>query len=163
MRSAVVWIIATVYAGVCQREPCTKVTLNLVWALQTTHFCISGRSTFGDRLLWVLSDHPLPYMSHVTWPSTFVPLKSLTPSDRLLWPKTVYFRLFWLNFLVLSCGDPWSGLLLGFEAKMLDADTRWRMLWFIWFSQWRFDAVRKSEINQTQFWMPSWIWWIRNR
>ena len=27
MRSAVFWIVTTVYAGVCQREPCTKVKI----------------------------------------------------------------------------------------------------------------------------------------
>ena len=27
MRSAVFWIVTTVYAGVCQREPCTKVKM----------------------------------------------------------------------------------------------------------------------------------------
>ena len=27
MRSAVFWIVTTVYAGVCQREPCTKVRI----------------------------------------------------------------------------------------------------------------------------------------
>ena len=27
MRSAVFWLVTTAYAGVCQREPCTKVRL----------------------------------------------------------------------------------------------------------------------------------------
>ena len=141
MRSVVFWIVSTVSAGVCQREPCTKV----IFQTLVPNFQMSRSKTLLPRQTDVGSVGPQWLTAKIRYHWSFI----RSQDSRLRFrPPESDSQIVTRNgkFSVLSCRHPWFGFLIRFETKMLDAYPCRRVLWFIWSPQWWFDAVGKSKI-----------------